>query len=340
MTKRLSVNEIRPDNLEYLRNEAFTRDEEWLNKNRHLFEPGFCPVCGPDADSVPVYKLDNGLVYNKCSNCDTLFLNAHPDKKGYDDFYKNAESPKIMAKFIYPASKNARTNNIYTPRFQRMIEYFNKYSHQCSHESIFIEVGAGSGDYAAYVNNSKCFKKCIVIEPCPELAQKCRENNLTVIEKPVEDVTLEDEFENIGIVGCFEVIEHLLNPDKFLRRVYDILPVGAQLCLTTPNGLGFDILELHNKSSTLGLTHIHLFNPYSLAKLLKSIGFKIIDLITPGILDVDLVEREYKKSEISSHHSWLANFILNADTQQKDNLQKFLLDNKQSSHMWVIAEKV
>ena len=203
----------------------------------------------------------------------------------------------------------------------------------------FLEIGAGSGVFAKLVKDSNRFSRCIVVEPSPCLAESCRENGLDVIEKPIEEIDDETVFSDVSLVGCFELLEHLINPVAFVKKMYSLLPRGGILCLTTPNGLGFDILELKEKSTTLGLTHINLFNPKSLALMLENIGFTILDIATPGILDVDLVYRYYAKDSVSSQESWLKHFLLTGTDEMKQAFQGFLASSNQSSHMWAVCRK-
>lgn len=105
------------------------------------------------------------------------------------------------------------------------------------------------------------------------------------------------------------------------------------LTLTTPNGFGFDVLELQGLSTTLGFTHINLLNSKSLEMLLSQTGFEVVEICTPGLLDVDFVYRAYSDKNCLSRHGWLKNFLLSADDNTKCKMQEFLIDTNQSSHM-------
>lgn len=333
---KFTVDSIRPDSLKKLQKYAKEADLEWLSTKFDSFVEGHCPICGGDSDSKIIYNIGNKLHYNICNDCNTLFLGTRPDKNAYDEFYNISKTMKLFATHIFKESYVSRLNNIYKPRLQLMLQYFGKFSTQ---KGKFLEIGAGSGVFSQLVNETKVFSDCIVIEPSPYLADSCRQKGLNTIQRPVEDVCDTNLFSDTVLASCFELLEHLTDPAAFLKNLFSLLPDGALFCLTTPNGQGFDILELKERSTTLGLTHINLFNPASLGRLLNKIGFKVLDIATPGSLDVDLVYRDYITNGVDPYKSWLHHFLLTATEDMKQHFQDFIVSSKESSHMWAICQK-
>ena len=112
------------------------------------------------------------------------------------------------------------------------------------------------------------------------------------------------------------------------------------IILTCPNGMGFDIQLLKEKSDSIDHEHINYFNPSSIQQLYARAGFKVIQLNTPGKLDVDIVVNKIKKNKIKAIGDFVCKFILNSKDQKvKANFQKFLTKNNLSSNMWVVATK-
>lgn len=69
-----------------------------------------------------------------------------------------------------------------------------------------------------------------------------------------------------------ELIEHLENPNKFLREAYRVLKPSGILLLTTPN-----VKSLVNRltKSYHAPAHLHLYSKEELLKLLKKHGFQV-----------------------------------------------------------------
>lgn len=198
-----------------------------------------------------------------------------------------------------------------------------------------MEVGAGSGSFAKLVKDSCYFSDVFVVEPNDSCACDCKKQNIKTYHKAVEEMDTYPD--GLNVIANFECIEHLVNPKLFIQAVYRLLPQNGFFILTTPNGMGFDVIELGGKSTTLGWTHIHLFNPYSIKILLQDIGFKIIEISTPGVLDVDLVKSSFQEKERES--PWLHEILLHGDEQLLNRFQNFLVENHLSSHMWIVAKK-
>ena len=113
--------------------------------------------------------------------------------------------------------------------------------------------------------------------------------------------------------------------------------------LSTPNGEGFDFKILKDKTENITPPeHIQYFNPKSIKILLEKIGFEIIDISTPGILDTNIIKRQIteKQFDIKQNNEFL-DFIYSINNEELENsFQKFIQENKLSSHMLIFARKI
>jgi hypothetical protein len=77
------------------------------------------------------------------------------------------------------------------------------------------------------------------------------------------------------VICSFHVIEHMLNPVSFIKRVREQLRPDGYLFLALPNlfTLSPDLIELYFLYRNW---HIHSFSPLSIAQLLTNNGFRII----------------------------------------------------------------
>ena len=139
------------------------------------------------------------------------------------------------------------------------------------------------------------------------------------------------------------------NKSKYFSSVLAVepSPSGAANCkkksfiiLTCPNGMGFDIQLLKEKSDSIDHEHINYFNPSSIKKLFKGCGYKVLEVFTPGQLDVDIVRNKIlnKKFTLDNNPFYEDIIIKNYETKGF-NFQKFLIENNLSSNMWVVAQK-
>lgn len=84
--------------------------------------------------------------------------------------------------------------------------------------------------------------------------------------------------ESFDCVVASELIEHLIEPEKFLRSSYNALKRGGVLIISTPSGLFYE----NNLDEILKDHHLHTFSPKKLKSLLKRAGFKPTAIIGMG----------------------------------------------------------
>jgi len=77
---------------------------------------------------------------------------------------------------------------------------------------------------------------------------------------------------------CFHLIEHLRNPDNFLREIHRILRLGGRLVLVTPDW------RKQYKSFWRDPTHVHPYEKESIGRLLRIYDFKPIFLKNFGVM--------------------------------------------------------
>ena len=119
---------------------------------------------------------------------------------------------------------------------------------------------------------SKHVKKVVGVDRKDEyLAIARKRYNSPSIEFLKIDVDLEDIPGKYDGIACFETIEHVRYPEKFLNTLYNILENNGTLILSVPNSK-YEVIENgKNKDSY----HLHVFDINELQELIKSIGFKI-----------------------------------------------------------------
>ena len=324
----LLVENIRPENrdLKKIREEAGAADRQWLLQREASFVHVPCPACQQKKEIGHFKK--NGFGFCKCANCDTLYMPLRPNAKTLGLFYEQSALMNFFGKYIFPASQNFREERIYKPRLERMLGYCNQFGIR---KDSYLEVGAGSGLFTQIVAQSNYFSKVTALEPSLSLAKQCQARGLKVIPTAVEDVDLSVQAD---VVASYEVIEHLFSPQDFLKQVAKLLNPGGLCFITCPNSLSFEVLALGKNSTTIGATHLTLFNPKSISILFEACGLKVLNIATPGLLDVSLVKKGIEQG--ASINSTFLEHVLETAPEQ---FQSFLQENNLSSHMWVVASK-
>lgn len=315
--------DIRPDSLHQGQIKAFQHDIDRLLKHKKEFVKVNCPACDTYDKWASTFAYRKDFKFVTCEKCDTIYINPRPTPQLLEDYYKNSEHYKYWSKFIFPQTEEARREQIFKPRADKVVEIakINKI------KWTLMDVGAGFGTFCEEIKTLNWFSSIVAVEPTPELAQICKNKGVETLAYPIENITVA----RANVLTAFELIEHLFSPKDFIRKCHEILTPKGLLILTCPNAKGFDMSVLGEKSESFNPEHLNYFNPKSLSLLVGNNGFEVLEISTPGKLDVELVKKQASPNDLAPFMWELVNL--------GDKFQQFLVENKLSSHMWLVARK-
>jgi len=73
--------------------------------------------------------------------------------------------------------------------------------------------------------------------------------------------------ETFDIICCFHTLDHVVDPNEFLRITYDLLKKGGSVFFIVHNTDSFSAKLLGEKSPIFDIEHIYLFNKKNLSKI-------------------------------------------------------------------------
>lgn len=325
--KKISEKDICPDDLLRGQEQAYMRDIKNLQKQKKQFVKVNCPACASKNFFFVFKKYD--FSFQECNICKTIFMSPRPSKKLMSEYYQDSENYKYWAKFIFPRSEKVRKDNIHKLWLSRIKKYLKNKT-----GSSILEVGSGFGTFGSLIRKDKTFKSYVGLEPSKELFDICIKKGLDVKNLKLEEFS--ESKKKFDIVTSFEVIEHTFSPYKFLKKIKLNLKKRGLLFLSCPNGKGFDINVLKERSQAIDSEHVNLFNTNSISLLLSKLNFETIDVFTPGRLDAEIVRDEAIKNGFKLD-PFLKKILIDSWDELGWSFQKFIAENKMSSHMWVVA---
>ncbi len=329
----MKENDIRSDEMlhEVLRLRVEDNRRMLANKGKFVEIP--CPAC--ESQNYQIAFEKDGYTFVKCTDCNIIFINPRPQLDLLMHHYLTSKSWKYWNKNVFPASEDSRRSLIFAPRATHAVELCRK--HNIS-TKILLDVGAGFGTFCEEIKKLDVFDKVIAVEPTPDLAETCRRKGLNVIEKPIENVNMDE----VSLITSFEVIEHLYWPKDFLLACARVLPKGGLFILTTPDITGFELLVLGKLSNNVtGPGHLNYFHSKALSNLFQRCGFEIIEKLTPGELDAELVRKKILNNELDiSNQPFLKRMLIDEWENIGQAFQRFIADNGLSSHLWMVARKI
>ncbi len=289
-----------------------------------------CPACDQEANFAFEKKT---FSYKICSNCLTLFVSPRPKFEAFKLYYTQSRSTKYWSEVFYKNTAIARREKIWKPKADSIFKIINSKFNRKEYE--IYDIGGGYGIFAEeFEKISKT--KPIIIEPSNDLAEASRSKGFHVIQKFLEEINKSDLSHLPKVFVNFELFEHLHDPAKFLKILFELLDSGDILIFTTLSSTGLDIQILWEKSkSVYPPHHLNFFNPISIRSLLRNIGFDEIEVSTPGELDLDILSKN--RDQITDRF-WTT-FLKFSDEKRLEDTQKFISQNLMSSHMMIACIK-
>jgi len=291
-----------------------------------------CVACGSRA-STPQFEK-NGFGYAACMDCGTLYQNPRPALAAFEAFYRDSASARFWAQEFFPAVAEARRERIFRPRVERLAAL-------CAQHGVnvgtLIDVGAGYGIFLDEWRRRFPLTRAIAIEPSAPLARECRAKGLEVVEALAESAAgcaaLGDA------VACFEVLEHAHDPLRFVQVLAQFVRPGGCLLVSTLGVDGFDIQILWERSNSIfPPDHINFLSVAGFERLFARAGLEDIEVLTPGVLDVDIVRNALREQpQLLAGNRFLERLI--REEPLAAAFQQFLAHNRLSSHVWVLARR-
>jgi 2-polyprenyl-3-methyl-5-hydroxy-6-metoxy-1,4-benzoquinol methylase len=324
---------IRPQELFYEFLSLAEKDIETYFRNSPFYYIN-CPACESSHSSFQFRKM--GFDYEECLNCKTLFVNPRPTADAFSCYYEDSPSVRFWATNFYRETAESRRELIIIPKAMIIRDYLLQFVSPFPDDSCVIDIGAGYGIFCEELIKLMQGTKVIAVEPSISLQKICLEKGLKVVSKPLEDMDVDDiSGFNLIAATSFELLEHLHNPSLFLSKCSNLLQPGSLLILTTLTWDGFDLQVLREKSTSIHPPHhINFFSKMGMEILLKRYDLEILDLSTPGKLDVEIITKN--QTNLRDH---FLKKLVTGNENNKHAFQQFLQDNKLSSHMMIVARK-
>jgi len=315
--------DIRPRDLfdRYL--ELARADAERYFADRTNFVAVPCPACGADDPRPGLQKL--GFHYALCGSCASLYVTPRPAADVLAAYYTEGDAVRFWATDFFRETAEARRERMFRPRAELVRGLVRG--------GTFADVGSGYGIFLEEVAALGVFDAVIGIEPSPDLAAVCRERGFTVLEQPVEAVRPAEL--HADFLSAFEVLEHVFDPLRFLTACRDVLAPGGLLFFTTLTVSGFDIQVLWERSKSIHPPqHLNLLSVAGIELLVQRAELEVVELETPGQLDVDIVKGMIDEDPTLDLPRFVAPLL-----ELGDDFQRYLQQHRLSSHIRVVARR-
>jgi hypothetical protein len=327
---KVTEEEIRPEKIfdEYLKLAA----EDTINYFSSASQVDIdCPACGNKGD---IWAKKLLFTYKLCSSCHSIYVSPRPVIEAFNAYYTDSPSTKFWATSFYKVTEAARREKLWKPKAEMVKNRIQKYG-DGEPVKYIIDIGGGYGVFDEEIKKLMDIE-AIIIEPSVHLSEICRKKGLKVVERFMEDVKPNELPSGRKCYVSFELFEHLHDPSIFLNTLFESMNKGDLFIFTTLSSMGIDIQLLGEHSKSLSPPHhLNFMNPKSVSAFLEKKGFTVLEAITPGKLDIDIL----KKNKQYIKDDFWKNVIEYLDEHELTDLQDLIASSGLSSHMMITCIK-
>lgn len=274
------------------------------------------PVTG---SSLLPFGMIEGFEYLRCPDTGSIFLAELPLPPQWTRLLAEVSCYRHSRETFHAGIAQTRGEHVYTPKLDWIRSTLRM---QHLENPAVLDVVTPPSDIASRLEDAGIFSR---VETVDEMALVMGE--------------AESRSARFGTAILFESLDRVDDPEALLRAVVDRLAPGGLLFVTSLVCSGFDV-------AVLGLKNLYLYPPdrtncFSLGgleRLLKASGLALLEVSTPGVLDVEIIQTHLRRDP-SLPLSTFERQLLEANLQTRESFQAFLQQHRMSSFARIIGRK-
>ncbi len=286
-----------------------------------------CPACGQD-EARPAFEK-GGFTFAQCGACQSLYVNPRANAALLDRYYSESEASRFRAaQFAEGAASQRRYHQL-----RSNASWMGQVAGEMDSETspTYADVQTYSPAIFDEVAELGLFGALYSIDPQVPMvdSEKAHVTSLRLEESPPLDV-----------VSAFEKLEHQYAPQGFLEQLHQRMAPDGLLFLTTRTCSGFDLQVLWDKAPYIYVPeHLNLMSIDGLEQLVQRSGFELVELSTPGQLDVELVLQVCAANPSLVLPPFVHTLLADRDPLAHRDFQDFLQKHRLSSHVRIAVRK-
>jgi hypothetical protein len=289
-----------------------------------------CPGCGLSGIEHMFTKFT--FVYVRCTSCGSIFVSPRPTPSALHAFMVSSRARRFWSSTVEVETARNRTQSIMHPRAAWVQRGASDL-----HRPVLVDLYTKYPTFLEIVNRDGMFSRIVSVEPVADLRDLARSPALQVLQ------TLRDAAAGgltASVLSAQECLERAEDPDLMMRSGADLLQDGGLLFLTTVTCGGFDLQVLGGRSkNVLPPVHLNLLSLEGIRRFLAHHGFQIVELSTPGQLDVEIVTHAVAEDPDIVLPPFVDELIRHRDRSVHQAFQQFLQEALLSSHVRLVARK-
>lgn len=251
--------------------------------NRNILRKTICAVCETKGN----YKLRFESSFKESDFNAKMFLSRKIPGKSH---YKMVTCKKCGLLYSNPILKEKYIDKLYTqstvPLHNDLINaseiyfgYMKNLLNKISKKSHILDIGCGNGFFLSRLRRSG-YKNVFGVEPSKK-AVKFLPNGIS--KKNIKIGLYKRSMfpkEAFDLICFFQVFDHLVDPNKFLRDCFYNLKKGGYVFALLHNTDSLSLKILQDRSPIIDVQHIYLFNKNNISTIFRKNGYEVEKVFT------------------------------------------------------------
>jgi SAM-dependent methyltransferase len=221
-----------------------------------------CYVCGSPDIQYRFMVREHSLF--QCAGCDFMFLNPQPS-----DEYLNALYTSDYFLMGDDDLSNSRRSEMKKATARLYIEQLIRYYGR--QEGKLLEIGCGNGDFLMVAKQAGFAVHGIEVSESATCIANTKLGVESVSCGNIEAMTLPEG--SFDVCVLFDVLEHVRNPIRFLKKIHNLLVPEGVLFLVTPSLNSWSARLMKSNWMEFKPEHLHYFNRETVQSALCGSGF-------------------------------------------------------------------
>ncbi len=292
-----------------------------------------CPGCGGD-EPAPAF-VKSGLSYQECRICASVYASPRPASPDVERFYRTSEAVAYWHNVLLPDTRAARLSKIVEPRARWVLGTADRYLPSLTR---ILDIGQHSGLLIAELLQSRSQHFNITVAgQLADLEGGCPDG-LAIAPTPLEKL---GELGPVQLVLAFDALDRAPDLGALMRAAHSVLePQGLLLAGSTLIS-GFDLQTLWDGSESISPPErLNLLTEKGVLSLCERHGFEVLEFSTPGVFDVEIVQRAILAHPEEPWPRFLRYLTTRCEPEVLEGFQEFLQKYRLSSFARLALRKL
>lgn len=283
------------------------------------------PLEGDTAE--PAFVAD-GLSFHHARGCGSLFASPVPSQKELDELSRSSEALRLRREHFLSLLSGDQRSALHQPLIRWLEEIIDEQSTKPNHIGFFGDDDTGVLDLVCQAVGAR---QCTVVDQC--FGQPSHITPQAIAAEGVHD----DTFDMILDLGS---LERRSDPTDRIAQWMRTLRPGGLLALTTSSASSLEYRLLGPRApSFVALDRLTVLSIPALETLLRQYSFEVLELSTPGRLDVEMLRLALEHGKDVRGVDFWRHALAHGSEHMVRDLQLWLQRNRLSSYARVVARK-